>query len=483
VNADPPSFSTALFVVDADTYGKYRDQTLTFSADIDCVASKYSITAEMPVAKGAAAGRGSLRLAIAGVLRQPDGVDIVLRERAPSLLIDRANRFRSGLSEPGPGNRTVYVLWNKKRNEAVLQKGNYTGALSFMLIGESRLVNRSVPLSFGPEPQNNRLTPELNAEWLAGAELVRLDLVPMVEFSTRLVVEKLRLDGKNEFKAHSAEAASKRATFPEIALPQNASREQVKEYINAVLITGQRRKKFKADDPQVGMLVKVGAQNLDTLLEVRRTLGSRHSLDWSAGDALVGYLDAAIKQLARPEDKEWILQALPSDHNLAEVVLEKGFLSEARETLMAELSHKDEGLPPSWIEAVAALQDPATYPELKAYFVRGGNPQSTFAIIRKLPGIELADAVDEAWKKAKYNEWWASSMCGIAAEYGHADALETAAHILRTANRDDYLSDAREALKKFTPASGDDQALLAWYNTNRDKLVFDPQSKKYLVKP
>jgi hypothetical protein len=482
VNAAGPSFSTGLFLVDADTYGEYGDQPLTFSADFDCIAWKYAISAEMAVAKGARPDRGSVNLAITGVLRQADGVDIILREREPSLLIDRANRLRP-YRDPGLGSRTVYVLCNKKRNEAVLQKGDSFRMGSFMLVGESRLVSRSVRLSFGPEPQVNRLTPDLNAEWLADAELVRLDLAPVQEFSTRLVVKNLRLNGKNGSKEHPAAAEAKPAPLPNIELPENATKEQVKEYINAVLITGQRRKKFKADDPQVGMLVKVGAQNLEALLEVRSTLGSGHSLYWYAGDALVGYLDAAIKQLARPEDKDLIIRALPSDHNLAEVVLEKGLQAEARETLITELSHKGEGLPPSWIEAVASLQDPATYPELKAYFVRGGNPQSTFAILRKLPGIKLADAVDEAWKKAKYNEWWASDMCGIAAEFGHADALQTAANILRTTPRDDYRSEAREALKKFTPASGDDAALLAWFDANRDKLVFDPQERKFIVKP
>jgi len=132
---------------------------------------------------------------------------------------------------------------------------------------------------------------------------------------------------------------------------------------------------------------------------------------------------------------------------------------------------------------VASLQDPATYPALKAYFIRGGNPQSTFAAIRTLPGFELADAVDKAWKKAKYNEWWATNMCGIAAEFGHADALEAAANILRTTNREDYRDEARKALKDFTPASGDDAAILAWFAANRDKLVFDEQNKKFIVKP
>ena len=482
VNAAPPRLASGLFVVDSDTYGKYGDQPLSFSGDFDCVASKYVIAAEMPVARGAHSEQGSMNLAIAGVLRQADGVDIVLRERLPNLLIDRANRVGVRY-DPGPGFRTVYVLRNNRRHEAVTQKGNDSGVVVSMPLGEARVVKRTVRLSFGPEPRYNRLTPELNAEWLADAELVRLELVPVLEFTTRLVVEKLRLNGKNEFKTHPAETEAKPAPVPDIALPENASKEQVKDYINQVLISGQRLTRFNADDPQIGMLVKVGAQNLDTLLEVRSTLGSTKSLNWYAGDALAGYLDAAIKQLVRSADKELVIRALPFDDDLADIVLERGFQADARETLIAGLSRKTPNLPISWIKAVAALQDPANYPDLKAYFIRCQSRKTVFGIIRKLPGIELSEAVDEAWKKAKHDQRQATYMCGIAAEYGHVDALETAATILRSATDGDYRSEAGAVLKKSTPATGDAPALLAWYDANRDKLVFDVETKKFTVKP
>jgi len=482
VNAAEPRLASGLFVVDRDTYGRYGDQPLTFSADFDCVASKYIITVEMAVAKGAHSGRGSVNLSITAVLRMSDGVDIVVRERQPNLLIDRANKVRAEF-DPGPGHRTVYLLCNRTRHEALMQKSYDSVSEWSTATGQSRLVNRSVRLSFGPEPQLNRLTPILNAEWLAGAELVRLDLVPVLEFTAPLVVEKLRLNGKNEFKTNPAETEPKPAPVPDIALPEDASKDQVREYINEVLISGQRRQKFKADDPQIGMLVKVGAQNLDVLLEARSTLGSRMSLNWYAGGALSDYLDAAIKQLVRPEDKELIIRALPFDDKLADIVFEKGFQADARETLIAGLTRKTPNLPISWIKAVASLQDPATYPALTAYFVRCNSRKTVFAILRKLPGIELSAAVDEAWKKAKYDQRQATYMCGIAAEYGHVDALETAANILRAATDGDYRREAREVLKKFTPATGDAPALLAWYEANRDKLVFDAATKKFIVKP
>ena len=81
-----------------------------------------------------------------------------------------------------------------------------------------------------------------------------------------------------------------------------------------------------------------------------------------------------------PEDKDLIIRALPFDDQLAEIVLEKGIPGRrAQEALtLARLSHERDSLPIAWIKAVASLRDPATYPELKAYFIRCSNRKSTF---------------------------------------------------------------------------------------------------------
>jgi hypothetical protein len=481
INAgDAQTAVTTLFTMSEDAYHQYRDQPLSFWADIDFEAVKFAVAAEMPVTKGARFDHGSLRIMITGILRQPDGVDILLRERQPNLLLDRANRF-SPMPQPH-SYWPVYVLRNKKRKEAVMQNRDNGQWRSGPPLGEEPLVNRAVHLSFGPEPMCNRLIPTLNDEWLADAELVRLDPAPALSFWKRLAVKDLKLNGKSGSKEPPDVPEPKQGPLPEIDLPPNASKTQVKEYINSILLTTLRRKKFQEDDPQVAMLVKVGAQNLGALLEVRSGLKSSSNFEWGSGTQTAAYLDAAIKQLARPEDKDLIIRALPFDDQLAEIVVEKGFQADAREVLMTRLSHERDSLPIAWIKAVAALQDPATYPELRSYFIRCSNRKSTFAVIRMLPGFELVDAVAEAWKKAKYDDWGATWLCGIAAEYGHADALQKAADILRTTNRKDYLEETREVLKKLTPASGDDPALLAWFDANRDKLVFDQQSKKYIVK-
>ena len=72
-------------------------------------------------------------------------------------------------------------------------------------------------------------------------------------------------------------------------------------------------------------------------------------------------------------------------------------------------------------------------------------------------------------------------MGEMAAEYGHADALDAAAGVLKKEKNQYELKRARQVITKFTPATGDDATLIAWVQSNRDKLVFDPQSKKFVL--
>jgi hypothetical protein len=161
---------------------------------MDLVASKYEITLEIPLAKGARSARGSAQSVITDVLRQPDGVDIILRGRKANLLFDRSNSS-SPMAEFISGNKRLYVLRNKKKNEAVVQSpGNPD--LSALFASGSILVNQAVRVSFGAEKNSSSSEPvvALTPEWLADAELVRLDLTPAFEFSKRVVVEDFKMD-------------------------------------------------------------------------------------------------------------------------------------------------------------------------------------------------------------------------------------------------------------------------------------------------
>jgi hypothetical protein len=132
---------------------------------------------------------------------------------------------------------------------------------------------------------------------------------------------------------------------------------------------------------------------------------------------------------------------------------------------------------------VAALRDPATYPDLKAYLVRTRNRQSTYNLIRKLPGINLRETVEASWKQAKSGTYAAvvdAAAMGI--DVGYPDALETLVEILRKDDVSDpqAITRAMTLVKRYTPATGDSAAVVGWYDANKNRLEFSERRGKFL---
>jgi len=258
----------------------------------------------------------------------------------------------------------------------------------------------------------------------------------------------------------------------EIKLPENPTKDQVKEYISKIAAASRNQNTFSSDDQQVNMLIGVGPENLDLLIQAARRQGPASY-----------YIVPAIVRLAREEDKKRILEALPYTHDLVEVVLNRGWEEDAREILLAELRGGPQYLPPQWIQALANLRDPNTYQDLKNFLINGGNRYSTYEAIKDLPGIDLTQAVAGAWKAAKgEGRWEAPYMAPAALEYGQKDALEFVINSLGRSDRDaGYVQEARQLIMQYTDARGSNEEIRKWFAANKDKLVFDPAARKYRV--
>jgi hypothetical protein len=457
--------------VSGDVFREHSTQPLRLTADLDMAVFKYVVVAEMPVARGSRFDRGSEHLVLTDVLHNGTGVDIMAEQRAISLLFDGTSRPPNPMSFTLDAGETVYLLCNEKRHQALIQKQEAQVGFWGPSANYGPLVHQSLEFSFGPS--GVYLTPDLTDEWLADAKLVRLQLVPVGSFSKQLVYERFKLEGPNRSPSKaSARQDSNADAVAMVSLPANPTKTQAREYVDTLLALSQR-------DAHTGLLTEklkeVGHDNIDVLLDVQDTFRNGR---------LEGALDTAIAQIAQPEDKKVILGALEKHNLLVDVVVRNNWAADARETLLAGL--RDAGqrsLPADWIRAVASLGDRATYPDLEAYLVRCRRKQETFNLIRKLPGIELAATVDLAWKQAKLESpGEVLAAAGMAAGYGHLDALDELAKILK----DDESSSAEQTrasniIKHYTVATGDNDAVVAWYESNRDHLVFDPKARKFTL--
>lgn len=259
----------------------------------------------------------------------------------------------------------------------------------------------------------------------------------------------------------------------EIQLPPNPSRKDVEDYVAKIVESSEGQNSFSPQDPQVALLTKVGEENIDLLLDLGMGQGGRQF-----------HVNYAIKKLATEKSRAKIVKALETNRDLADLVLERGWEGDAKQTLVAGLGA--EYLPSSWIQAVASFKDPSTYDKLRQQFVNGHNRSLTYDAIKDLPGIQIEKSIEEAWRKASRTHIWErTQMAAIAADYGHKDALDSLARSLTSqdARRSSHLKEQAETALLMridgAPAAGDDIA--AWYNGIRDRLVFDRATKRFRV--
>jgi hypothetical protein len=267
------------------------------------------------------------------------------------------------------------------------------------------------------------------------------------------------------------------AKLRKIKLSKNPTEEQVKEYINKIAIASRGQNSFSSEDPQVRMLTKIGAENLKFLIE---SLGSNIGTHGFGGKY---HIKEAIYKLAGDEHKKLIMEFLPQHTSLVKIVLDRGWEKDAKEILIEELSSTSQNLPYEWIQAVANLNDPKTYKDLRWFLVNQNNRSSTFKAIKHLPGIKLEESVNEAWTEGTgQNDWERRGIAEIAVQYGHFDALEYLVDFLINDRNNRWAASAvRQHVLRHLKFYGSNKEILAWLKKNKDKIVFDKKTKKFML--
>ncbi|MDP8235894.1 MAG: helix-hairpin-helix domain-containing protein [Candidatus Erginobacter occultus] len=266
------------------------------------------------------------------------------------------------------------------------------------------------------------------------------------------------------------ERGPNREALAEITLPDQPTADQVRQYVKAIIEVSRDQRSRSGNDPQIDMLIRVGPEHLNILLEFLRREPSQSF-----------YLEQVINRMAGPEHKEIILQVLLENSELIKAVVTNGWIEEARPTLLEGLRASPSHLPTEWIKTVASFKDPDTYDDLKKYFIYSGSNSTVYDALKDLPGIDLTDAVEKAWRRAKYSHQFSTqAMIPIALEFGHPDALEMVVRELDQPSNMRFW-DARDLLLKFTAAGGSNEEIRDWYEENKDRIVFDPGQHRFVI--
>ena len=260
-----------------------------------------------------------------------------------------------------------------------------------------------------------------------------------------------------------------------IKLPENPTDDQVKDYVRDIMDASRGQNSFSDRDPQVAMLIKVGADSLGLLMDAL-------DIDGYGGFAINYHVESAVLKLAGEEHKDLIKESLEWRPFLAKVVIERGWERDVRDILVAQLSQTGEQLPIEWIQAVANLGDPETYDDLKRYLVLRDGRYATFQVIRDLPDLDLTESIADIWEKTGYHEWEERGVAKMAVQYGHVEALGYLVNFVAYEQQNQWeASEIRRLILSHLDFFGSNRELVEWFRKNSERLLFDEEKRKYIL--
>lgn len=309
------------------------------------------------------------------------------------------------------------------------------------------------------------------------------DAIRYIEIALSLQSPDVEEQIVKEARANLAEAKEKlaaqekhRARLVGLALPENATKDQARVYVRQILYA-IIEKNGGGTEAERALLEKAGAANLDAILEIWGTTGPESDMtDWC--------VKATVGRLARAEDRPLLLKWLPFHIEIAEVMASKGWAQDMRPFLVERIAQRSTSLELPILRAAAQLRDPATYADLAWHFENNQNGANIYGDIRGLPGIDLKDAVLRIWARSKsWKGWEANRRYTIAAaamEYGSTEALQFAVEQLATAPPTHWVQETlHTSIYDRTGQRGSDDEIRAWFEANKDKLVFDEKSRTF----
>ena len=460
--------NTGLFSLKESDYKAHGGQPGKLEAKVGVDVYRYVVTGAVPLKARERIDLGAEQAVITDVLDEGASCAVILRERTLRLMFDRTAPARN--SYEALARNVLYVLRNPARQEAALPKDDNNPGMGDVLGGAQRLSIHSIRLEYGGDDGRGNHGLRLDADWLAGAELVRVEAVKTAYFEKDLVAEGLLLSkSEGYFSSGEKSKAEVDDALDKVQYPENPTEPAVREYIRAIDRASEGQRSWSERDRQVAMLQKVGSEHVRLLFE---EIPESYHLRYAA------------LPLVTTADKTWVIEHLRQYPWLVKAVWQNNWTADARDVLVRGVREQWEDIPTEWFKAVASFRDPATYGDLANFFAIRDDRDDNFKILQGLEGIDLKAAVARAWQNARCgNEYETHEMVPIAINYGHLDALRIGIRdLLDNPEESNWRrQQVREAVKARTGMTGTDEEIVAWYRANEGKLVFDQDTQMYRV--
>jgi len=490
-----PEVITGLGEYKLDSHAAWLGEPVTFQARLQAEVYHWSQVADFPLARRAALpdDHGTWKyFAWHADQSIPDRHHVLLQRSQLSFTTtpdERATGFQYN-----PAERYGFVLYSPGRNLAMVPENSYSVATRRATA--TALSQYWLDLVFNEQSGEawRHFSPEeIGQCHLLIFQKIWLGNVPVDWQSPRLVIRDMLAapssGSPNNQNGLSPEEVQRRMAA--IPLPGPAATHQaVGHYLLQVVpIMNASRYWQPPGEAAVARLAALAPDHLDVLLDALPVL---------QGPAYHA-VQQAILHGTLESQKPLIIAALPADQDLMLVILQRGWVADARGPINQLMAG---GKPLSYqtLQAIVSFQDPATYPRLLAEFTANPNPE-VYDLLRRLPGLAepLAKILASEWDNRNpvvaTQPGMSGTDLGLPLHTGNPAALKMAFRWLaETQPSDNPGAENWELAQRFREnvylgqkLPDDFQAaggvLAAMRHYGPDDFHFDPVRQRFVLKP
>lgn len=297
--------------------------------------------------------------------------------------------------------------------------------------------------------------------------IYRLFTFDTTKISITETVKKISKKDK-EFELSTKEITA----LEEIVLKENGTPEDVKKYIDDIYKISLKKKAYSDRIPEIDKLCKIDSKYIPLMLN------STHAKD---SHRFFHAMLTAIKRNIKDSQKQLVIDKLSSTPELIQIVIDKGWLNDAKEILYSSIKSRERYYNTEWINAVSQVADKTIYPYLIHYLVHGMNRFWTFEYIKDLPSIDLKESVQYLWKNRNklnhHSEYDELEIAKIATIYGHKDALTILIRKLNAPKEERW--GVEEILNNYVDVPVNEYDIMKWFEDNKGKITYDELTQKW----
>lgn len=291
-------------------------------------------------------------------------------------------------------------------------------------------------------------------------------------------------------------------------LPDTPSRDDYRRYVARIAAShkGDGENEFGVSEQHaIELLYAVEPAHVDLLLAQLSQLPVRTSDERISRNRIV--FIQAVAALACEQNRSQIAAALSHAPELLDVVLGHRWERDAAPHIVAMLRRNDPELDPKWFYAAAALQDSTVYPLLDTYLqqryvpqyaaaggwgafittvILGGQSDGSilYSALALLPADVRMDMLAAVWQRTRNDRCNGEELRLLALRNGMTAALGEYIAVWRTEGDTSSVMlniPLPLLVRAFVDIEGDSATIAAWYQNNRERIVFNPIIGRFVV--